>query len=160
MTIAPTTPRLSQLTMGRRALDTCQSCGRFAGEQTDYGKKTNLSLWEECNDYDEPEGIYVVLCEACVKLWIEKHPRLYRGLSWNAPAPGAMQLCTGCAFHGIANLSCNHPDLKRNGGPGMAITMGERTMAFVDGIRRGRRTGWREVVWLTPPKACKGREAA
>lgn len=140
-------PRLSETLTSPRALDVCQSCGRRGG---------HVQRWEEHDANDQPEAIVVVLCEPCGERLIEKHPRLYRGLHVNEPMPGSMALCAGCTHQRA--LACDHPDLRKNGGPGLALELTPPSVAFVDGIKNGRRTGWREKWWPAPAHSCVGRE--
>lgn len=149
--------RLSQELSGRRDLDHCQSCGR-AGSVADPEGKPSLWLWQEHDDADRPEGIVVVLCDRCSNRIIEPHPRLYRKLGHYEPFPGALPICTGCVHQD--DFRCTHPRAKLNGGEGVYLTFPRPIMAFVDGTRGGRRTGWRENWYTGPVTACDAREEA
>jgi hypothetical protein len=101
-------PRLSLDLPHHRDYATCQACGAPA-----------KTTWQECDDEDQPEPIYVRLCIPCADRRIDPHPRLYRPIDKDAPAPGAMAACTDCQ-HAEA-LACQSPLLKANGGPGLPI---------------------------------------
>ncbi len=137
-------PRLSQTLPGPHAPDSCARC------QADH----DLVRWQEHDDLDRPETIVVVLCDACSKAIIEKHPRLYGRLHLWEPFPGSMPLCVACTHR--AGTRCTHPDLKANGGPGLVLTFPPPMHALVDGVRGGRRTGWRETIWRGPVETCAG----
>jgi hypothetical protein len=141
-------PRLSETLPGAPSLDACMNCQRTWEE-------CDLSRWQEHDDQDQPEPVIFVLCTPCSRAIIDPHPRLYRQLPRNEPMPGAMLLCEGCPHRD--GLGCRHPDLKANGGPGLAIMAPRPTVAFVDGTRGGKRTGWKETWWPGPPTRCKGR---
>ena len=140
-------PRLSRTLSGAPNLDACMRCGSDLG----------VEKWQEHDDRDQREPVVILLCRTCSDEIVEPHPRLYRKLHDWEPFPGAMALCRGCPHQ--VGLSCRHPDLKANGGAGLAITYPRPAVALVDGVRNGRRTGWRETLWQGPPTACAGREA-
>lgn len=147
-------PRLSQQLTEIRHPEFCQSCGVHEG-----ASETDLSRWREHDDQDRPEWIVVVLCGACANALIEPHPRLYDKMPEGAPWPGCMPLCVGCRFR--AELTCTHPDAKQNGGEGVALTMPQPFVAFVDGRtgpKGGLRGGRRVTVYNGPVSACAGRE--
>lgn len=114
-----------------------------------------LVVWQEHDDHDKPTPVAVVLCKRCSEV-IEPHPRLYARVSANTPLPGVMELCRECIWR--RGYLCGHPNLTVNGGPGLEIQYPRPTVAMVDGVRNGRRTGWREVWWSGPPTGCAGRE--
>ena len=148
-------PRLSLELTELRHPDFCQSCGVY-----DADSETQLTRWREHDDADRPERILVVLCRSCSDALIEPHPRLYDALDECAPWPGGMPLCAGCRWR--EGLDCRHPDAKVNGGKGVALTMPEPFVAFVDvrtGPKGGRRFGERVTVYGGPVTACAGREA-
>lgn len=97
----------------------CQLCGTVVDD------RVKTSFWQECDTNDKPEpGRVVLVCDSpkCLKI-IEEHPRLYietRGLRGSEGGPGWwMLLCDNCDFR--KGVSCSHPDLKANGGPGLAV---------------------------------------
>lgn len=138
-------PRLSVQLTHARDIGTCQGCGGPARQ-----------LWEEHDDNDKPEQILVALCDACSDRLIEPHPRLYRIVHEHEPRPGAMPVCSSCGWR--KGLNCTHADLKANGGPGLPLNFPKPAVAMVDGTdKRGRRTGWRHVIWMGPV-VCRRRE--
>ena len=70
--------RLSSDLPGERDGRSCQKCGA----------KVMLERWEECDDNDQPEGIFVTLCSSCARTIVGPHARLYR----KAPSTGAVAL--------------------------------------------------------------------
>jgi len=60
-------PRLSLDLPGKKDGLSCQKCGSTA----------ELKRWEECDDTDKPEGIFVTLCASCSDSIIGPHARLY-----------------------------------------------------------------------------------
>lgn len=139
--------RLSKVLPHERRPDACQSCGRTVD---------GLIVWCECDDRDQPQNIFVVLCDGCSKRLIEPHPRLYHQMPANKPIPGVMpHLCATCKHREA--LTCKHPDLKANGGQGLMIVAEQPTVGFMDGTRNGKRTGWRFERWPTPATECKGK---
>lgn len=141
-------PRLSETLPHQPAsFDWCMRCAGV----------NELDAWQEHDDHDRPEPILIVLCRPCAEQIIEPHPRLYRLVHRHEPLPGAMRdLCRDCRLQ--TALRCRSPLLKANGGPGLPITYPRPAVAFVDGVRGGRRTGWRETLWQGPPESCGGRE--
>ena len=128
----------------------CAWCGANKGEQA--------VLWQECDHNDQPEAKYLFLCQPCSDQLIEPHVRLYSQINKWAPAAGAMRLCLDCRHR--TGTTCKSPKALFNGGTqGLAIDTGPVTQAFVDGVRNGRRTGWREVFYSGPPKSCAGWQA-
>ncbi len=133
-------PRLSKTLDGPRDLDRCQACGGNA-----------TATWQECDEADQPELVYVRLCRSCSDKLIEPHPRLYRRIGDGSPAAGAMPCCRGCT-HAV-QLSCRSPLLKGNGGPGLAINVKQRGFC----CSRGKGGGCRPIYDGEPE--CAGREA-
>lgn len=144
-------PKLSETLRFERSPLSCQSCGHSAQEGT------KLERHQECDDKDQPTLVLVILCDRCAKQLIEKHPRLYQRIDINKPWPGAMALCDGCKFR--KDLSCQHPDLKQNGGNGLYIKFAEPMRGFWDGSdpKTGRRTGGMFERYPAPPSECRGR---
>jgi hypothetical protein len=154
--VTPETHRLTDIE-GEKHPMICQSCG--GSDDPAFGNgliRHALLRWQECDHNDQPEPRLLALCNKCSARLIEQHPRLYRSIDPNAPWPGCMRLCIDCRYR--QGVSCTHPKSKLNGGPGLAITCGRPLTAFVDGTRGGRRTGWVEQVYTTPPTACEGKE--
>jgi len=141
-------PKLSQTLRATRAPDACQSCGR-----SKEGADTPLTFerWEECDEWDKPTGVLVVVCSPCAKKLIEKHPRLYGFVDPWQPWPGAMALCIPCKHRN--GLSCTHPQLAKNGGPGLKIIFPKPDHAILCG--HGCRYA---SIYHGPPKSCAGRE--
>lgn len=152
-------PRLSETLTGPRDLAHCQSCGAagnpFAIEDDDR-EGLRLTIWREHDEDDKPEGVVVLLCERCGKRLIDPHPRLYDYLMPMQPFPGAMACCRGCRYS--VETRCLHPMLKDNGGSGLMMAVPKPSVALVDGVRGGRRCGWRQIIY-TGPVTCRGREA-
>lgn len=160
-------PRLSTSLPHPRRLDACQRCGLGASEdlgsegyeRTAEGVAIEvLPRWVEHDDQDQPEPIVVVLCTPCSEKVIEPHPRLYERLPLFKPFPGAMGICVGCGHQ--EGLRCRSPSAKVNGGPGMRVEFSLPAVYFVDGIRGGRRTGWRMERYKGPATACSEFAAA
>jgi hypothetical protein len=103
----------------------CAFCGRTTGKaEKEFkmlcGKDNNaqwvLSVFEECDDHDEPNGRFLVLCApgnhrgGCSEgPTIEDHPRLYvqRYYGSGDVCPGAMPQCNSCQFR--KGPECQHP---------------------------------------------------
>ncbi len=169
---AATWPRLSKDLPGPRHPHVCQSCGRYAappapaelpadpsdddakrmGDEVmqawESARTRPLRAWQEHDDEDRPEPIAVVLCRVCGRRLIGPHPRLYQELALNQPFAGVMELCVSCRFRN--GVRCAHPDLKANGGPGLAIP--SPSFAHVC----GRLAGPSGDVYLHPPTSCAG----
>jgi hypothetical protein len=143
----PEWPRLSETLSHPRTLVACQACGR--GELP----SINLAVWQEHDEADRPEPIFLVLCDACARL-IEPHPRLYRRVDRWAPAPGIMPTCSGCRHQDA--LRCRSPLLKANGGPGLPIRSGVAAQGFAC----SRKQGCCELIQYSRPAECDGREGA
>ncbi len=144
------TPRLSETLSGTRHRDYCQCCGKH-----NHDLESDLTMWQEHDNNDKPEHIFLMLCEHCnapsgkrtKSTLIEAHPRLYGAVHEHAWYPGIMHLCTNCQFH--HELSCTHPDQKSRGGNGLEIT-GPEPFVF-----HMARTGYFKS-WY-PAKFCAGR---
>lgn len=148
-------PKLSQDLPHARHPWICQACGlNLMGTQT-----PPHQLHLECDEKDEPLRNVVALCPPCAGKLIEPHPRLYILVPENKPVPGAMpHLCVGCRYR--EGLSCTHPRLKQNGGPGLNITVAEPSRGFVDGRdKHGKRWGRMFEHWPSPARACEGAAA-
>lgn len=63
------------------------------------------------------------------------------------PNPGGMQICEGCVFG--QDRSCRSPQLKANGGAGIAVKYPGHTVTTF-------RDGW-VYEYHGPPKSCTGR---
>lgn len=135
--------RLSETLPHPREPNRCQLCGEV---------DVALTVWQECDDADAPEQIYVVLCDLCEQV-IEPHPRLYINQPRNKPLPGVMPQCAGCQHRD--ELTCRHPLLTANGGAGLLIKASQPTLIHFDGIKGGRRHGWTEQRYANPPE-CSG----
>jgi hypothetical protein len=122
----------------------CQSCGS-AGE---------LTRWRECDEWDKPTMVVVVLCQKCSRKLIEPHPRLYHQLQEAEPFPGSMQICLDCPMRD--GISCKSPLAKHNGGPGMLIDGARGFAGFFCG---GPNAGYRRL-YSSPPTSCAGKDAA
>lgn len=151
--------RLSRDLRGERHPYICQSCGIGAPIvlREDEPEDNGFTRWQEHDQHDRPEPIYVVLCKACAERLIEKHERLYRQLSKFEPALGCMQACAECKFR--QGLHCSNPRAKENGGEGVGLKMPKPSGAFVDGVdSRGRRTGGFMHIFVGPIRECDGFE--
>jgi hypothetical protein len=103
-------PGLSETLPHERHPEVCQGCGK---------RDSVWTRWEECDPFDRPSGVVVVLCAGCSERLVGPHARLYVRLDPGVPRPGAMALCAACQHR--EELRCRHPDLKANGGRGLAI---------------------------------------
>jgi hypothetical protein len=122
----------------------CQSCG-CAGE---------LTRWRECDEWDKPTAVVVVLCAKCSKKLIDPHPRLYHQLQEHEPFAGSMQICLDCPMR--EGVSCTSPLAKSNGGPGMEIT----AHGFGGFFCGSKSINGYHFLYQRAPSACAGREAA
>jgi hypothetical protein len=127
----------------------CQSCGLHAGG--------DLVRWVECDPWDQPTDMSVVLCRPCGECLIDAHPRLYREIPPNEPRTGCMGLCVKCAHR--RGTRCSHPDAKSNGGAGLEVIIDRPREMHVfcsRGRKGGQSSGWvRE--WPSPARECVGR---
>lgn len=127
----------------------CACCG--AGDQ--------LGVWQEHDTGDRPEHIFVVLCQRCSDAIIEKHPRLYRQLVANEPAPGVMPICLNCQHR--AGSRCWSPQGRLRGGPGLKLDYPAPFQGFVRHSRDSK--GRRCTRFVTFPGVvfnCSGKELA
>lgn len=125
----------------------CLSCGAHVRNY----------LWQEHDHLDRPEPRFLWLCVKCSDELIEPHVRLYAQLDSNAPAPGAMGICNACEWRAAGRCTC--PTARVNGGAGIRIKASRPCVAFVDGVRNGRRSGWRQLFYAESPTDCTGRKA-
>lgn len=140
-------PRLSE-SLPHLHPQKCANCGK--ADQRD----VLLTLWQECDEKDNPEARYVLLCAPCGAKLIEPHVRLYQGIDRNAPAPGAMVICSDCRFRD--GLWC--AKAKCNGGDGVVITAAQALRGFIDGRdSKGRSWGRPFATYATPPGPCSGK---
>jgi hypothetical protein len=146
--------RATPLTRMRAALPNPLACCNLCGQSS-----AELRAHRECDEFDRPlDGVESLVFVAadhprCLKL-VDAHPRLYER---HRGEPGAFPaLCGPCTFRPIGALSCTHPELKANGGPGLMIKLdgvhGHATVAGPDG--RGRR----HVSLLGEARECAGRQ--
>lgn len=150
MADAETWPRLSEELRQDVPWGCCQRCGKHFMSGANF-----QVIWREHDDRDHPEARAVVLCGPCSSI-IEPHPRLYERQQREVPIPGVMNLCEKCTHRRC--YICSHPDLTLNGGKGLQIEFPRPAVALVDGVRGGRRTGWRQTIYTGHPTACAGRE--
>jgi hypothetical protein len=156
--LPPNTSRLSCTLQGRRHRDYCQSCDRHRGEL-----ESELVMWQEHDDHDNPESTFLMLCEQCnapsgrrtKSTMIEAHPRLYADVQEHRIYPGIMWLCVDCEFR--HEFTCTHPDQKSLGGEGLAITGPESFTAHILASNRSRRRSGFTTFWY-PATACAGRK--
>lgn len=146
-------PGLSVTLPYPRRLDTCQGCG-VIGLAVAGDTLLTLERWRECDEWDQPTHVIVVLCAACRARLIDPHPRLYMPLVRWQPAPGAMEICDGCAF--LRDLTCTHPAAKVNGGPGVELEYPPPLRYHVYCSGRNGRSGWRSD-FPGPVTACAQR---
>jgi hypothetical protein len=148
------TPRLSRTLQGRRHRDHCQACDRHRTEL-----ESPLTMWQEHDDHDNPEPIFLMVCGQCnapsgrrtKTTMIEAHPRLYDEAHEHCWQPGIMHLCTDCQFH--HDLTCTHPAQKSRGGAGLEIS-GPEPMTI---RARAKRRGITWTAWK-PATNCAGRK--
>jgi hypothetical protein len=140
-------PRLSETNPKHPLI--CQECK----QQSLPGETTELIIWQECDDRDKPEQIYIVLCVRCSNRIIKPHPRLYRQTDKWGPVPGAMACCASCRLRAGGTLICSSKLLKRFGGPGLPIRVTPGVRGFIDGKNyRG------PFVTYSQPPTCDGFE--
>jgi hypothetical protein len=143
-------PKLSETLPFTRSPGTCQSCGAMQ-----LGDLVEFHRWIECDEWERPTGVVVILCLRCTQDLIPEHPRLYQSIDKWSPHCGTMALCSLCKYR--KDLDCTHPDLKKNGGAGLRVDVNNPTRVHLNyGGGRGR------FAWMFdgPPKACAGREEA
>ena len=125
----------------------CAACG-VGGE---------LEAWQEHDTGDNPESLFVVLCPRCSTELIEAHPRLYRHLSPNEPAPGVMPICVDCPHR--AGSKCWHPTSPLRG-RGLRLGYPQPTTGFLDYAGRGgRRQGHAFTIHPGPVYSCSGKRS-
>lgn len=100
-------PRLSVTLQGPRSPHECVCCGELNPEE----------MWQECDDNDRPEPIFILLCRGCAKTLIKPHARLYESHDRNTPFPGMMGICDNCINR--EGYRCDQSIA--NGGPGLLI---------------------------------------
>lgn len=136
--------RLSETLRGAEcAPDTCRACG----------SREEVACWQEHDDDDRRAPIVVPLCRACSDQVIGPHPRLYRRLTRHEPFPGAMETCLTCQYRW--GTTCQHPDLKLNGGAGLRLDSPKP----VTGLACTRGKGCRPFAMYDGPSVCHGFEA-
>lgn len=146
-------PRLSE-DLPHREPGRCASCG--APDESKDSKLSSLTTWREHDRNDRPEMRYVVLCRKCSDRLIEPHPRLYAALYPNAPAPGAIGICSDCAHRDGTRCRC--PDATANGGAGIEIIIPKPIRAHVRRSGKGQRSGY-ETFYTGPATACSGKKS-
>jgi hypothetical protein len=145
--VHPYEPLSQTLTVHPRDLRVCQACG-LGGDVA--------RAWREHDAYDTPQPRFVMLCDSCAKRLIPKHPVLYGRLPANEPMVGVMECCRDCIHR--QGLECVNPLRKSRGGPGLPIHYLQPQVMLVHGFRGGRRAGWQDVHYPSPP-TCDGHEA-
>jgi len=136
-------PGLSATLPHPRHPETCQACG---------GRGAGWDRWIECDEWDRPTDVIVVLCPRCSNQVIQPSPRLYVQAWPGIARPGVMGLCASCDYHEA--LRCLHPDLRANGGQGLMVHQ-----PSVIGIAcHGR--GVATTLYDGIPRRCVGRTVA
>jgi hypothetical protein len=127
----------------------CQACGTA----------DRLSRWRECDAFDKPTMVVVVLCDRCSKKLIDPHPRLYLQLQEHEPFPGVMEICVDCPMR--KGVSCYSPLAKHNGGTGMRID-GARGIGgfFCGGRGRGHAGCHHHKIFTASASECAGKQDA
>lgn len=120
------------------------------------GGTRELQRWRECNPFDKPTMVVVVLCKYCSRKLIDRHPRLYIPIAHHEPFPGVMQICIDCPCR--SGVSCNSLLAKHNGGTGMRIDGSRPTIALVCGGRRGFSGAVK--LYASEPTGCAGKQEA
>lgn len=151
MSFAIVMPRLSETCSPPTWPRACQRCGAPG-----LGGSAELSVWQEHDDGDRREPIFVVLCKPCVDRVIEPHPRLYRELGRNEPAPGVMSICGDCRHADRGR--CRSPRAAVNGGPGLRFPAADSTVHIQYLDKRGRRCGKWLREWNQEAAECEGHE--
>ena len=132
-------PRLSE-TLDTSSVLKCQKCG----------STESLARWQECDDNDRGEMVFVVLCRKCADEIIEPHPRLYREYMEMEVAPGAMPTCEGCPQRQGAR--CKSPAARFNGGKGIWFHPGPQRIHLC----RAKNSAWK-ILSEGPITHCSGR---
>lgn len=100
----------------------CALCGRTPLSGNPPHHQWVFSIFEECDDHDEPNGKFLVLCNpdrqtsGCANgPTIENNPRLYieRYYVKGEVCPGAMPQCSSCHFR--RGVRCCHPGRYKEG---------------------------------------------
>ena len=121
----------------------CQSCGKTEG----------LTPWQECDNQDQPENIFVFLCAGCSDKLIEDHPRLYVERSETGEVlPGCMDVCSGCVHQ--SGTSCISPDSITRGGEGITFEPPPQIMHICRSPRS--KSGWM-TIQTEPVVRCSGK---
>lgn len=144
-------PRLSQtLTDHPARPDLCQACGEKHRSGNPIGR------WQECDDQDHPERVFVVLCRECAEEIIEDHPRLYVEINNVQVVLGCMSVCGDCKHRDRFN-SCQSPSSSAHGGEGMWLHPAPQRVHICNRSKKGRPSGW---YWLTQGviTECSGKE--
>jgi hypothetical protein len=123
----------------------CQACG----------SPDCLSKWRECDPFDKPTMVVVVLCDRCSKKLIDPHPRLYIALQQHEPFPGVMQICIDCPMR--RGVSCYSPLAKHNGGTGMRI---DGARAFGGFFCGSKKIAGYHRMWTASATDCDGKKDA
>lgn len=133
-------PRLTE-TLPLKEVDRCNQCG----------SKEGLAVWQEHNQFDKPQTLYVVLCPACSDRIIDPHLRLYRRCTGNEPTPGAMAQCIDCRFG--EGTRCLSPKLRINNrdGEGISFKGPDSTVHMSCRDKHGKRYGVWEKHWKEVP---------
>lgn len=142
-------PGLSRTLTGPRSPSRCQSCGAT------HSSEVPLSRWIECDEWDQPTHVVVVLCRRCGERLIDPSHRLYHPLWPNEPHPGAMGICVKCLER--RGTACGHPDAKENGGAGVTIEITRPTIAHLCLAGPNGRRGETRQIYSSPASACNRR---
>jgi len=137
-------PKLSE-TLPHSTPGQCQRCE----------SSSELTYWQECDENDRPEIVFVVLCKACADAIIEPHPRLYKEQLASSILPGAMPICIDCKARD--GMACRSPIAKFNGGDGLKFEP-EGQMVHLCRSPRSK-SGW-HYLSAGPVEKCNGKEAA
>ena len=135
-------PRLSETLTGPIETQKCRSCGDINPDD----------LWQECDDADQPEKIYILLCKPCAKKLIKPHPRLYIDLQRNQPIPGMMPICDNCVYR--EGYKCSQT--LAAGGPGLRVQISAPSVCHV--YYGGGRGEWLKL-WSMTAHGCTQRKA-
>lgn len=144
-------PGLSRTLTGPRIPSRCQSCGAT-------GMAAKLERWIECDEWDQPTHVVVVLCGPCARRLIDPHHRLYHPLWPNEPHPGAMGICVKCRHR--RGTACGHPDARENGGAGVTVEIDPPAIAHLCIAGPNGRRGETRRIYSSPARGCSGREIA
>jgi hypothetical protein len=114
----------------------------------------SLAVWREHDLRDQPiEGVDALVFigkdhPACIKV-MEAHPLLYAEVRGD---PGTFpRLCGNCELR--RGVTCTHPDLKANGGPGLTVKLDNPLRGVIICGSRGRLTVVNHAL------SCTGRKA-